>query len=272
MEVMMRTKKKLALIFMSVCLGMLAFAGVCVAATIIINFNDGSTAKYDTSQIMSIMFSDGTEVKPPVKAAEGNILFAEDFNEGLSTIWEPMACAGGDYKRFAKFEDGKLYVNVPPNNSWGKTGIVSKEPLFTVDSNMASKPLKIVFDFDSPRTTGYVIALSTAKAQDVWHHSNVWFYWLKTSAINGVTGMVDTRAEKETTSGQQVTPGRAPKTVTLSIYPEMVEASLSDGTRLQSKKLSQLKVGNSVYLYVFSHPTQSGNPSALSLDAIKIMK
>jgi hypothetical protein len=268
----MKTKKKFALVLVTVCSGLFAMAGVCIAATIIINFNDGNTVKYDTSQIMSIMFSDGTEVKSPAKSVEGNILFTEDFNGGLSPMWEPMACAGGDYKRFAKVEDGKLYVNVPPNNSWGKTGIVSKDPMFTVDSNMASKPLKIVFDFDSSRTTGYVIALSTAKAQDVWHHSNVWFYWLKTSAINGVAGMVDTRAEKETTSGQQVTPGQAPKTVTLSIYPERVDASLSDGTRLQSRKLSQLKVGNSLHLYIFSHPTNAGNPSAVSLDSIKIMK
>src|SRR3990172_4151708 len=265
----MKKNRKIALVLMTGCSGLFAMVGACLAATIIINFNDGNTAKYDTSQVTSIMFGEGMEVKSPAKSAEGNILFTEDFNGGLSPTWEPMACAGGDYKRFAKVEDGKLYVNVPPNNSWGKTGILSKDPMFTVDSNMASKPLKIVFDFDSSMTTGYVIALSTAKAQDVWHHPNVWFYWLKTSAINGVTGMVDTRAEKETTSGQQGPPGQAPKPVTLSIYPERVEATLSDGTRLQSSKLSQLKTGNSVYLYIFSHPTKEGNPSALSLDSVK---
>jgi len=268
----MKTKNKFALLLMLMCSALFAVAGVCIASTVIINFNDGSTVKYDTSQIMSIMFSDGAQVKYPAKSVEGNVLFTEDFSVGLTTMWEPMACAGGDYKRFAKIEDGKLYVNVPPNNHWGKTGIVSRDPMFTVDGNMESKPLKIVFDFDSPRTTGYVIALSTAKAQDVWHHSNVWFYWMKTSAINGVTGMVDTRAEKETTSGQQVTPGQAPKTVILSIYPERVEAALSDGTRLQSRNLSQLKVGNSIHLYIFSHPTNAGNPSAVSLDSIKIMR
>lgn len=268
----MRTKRKFALAGMAACFAVLVLVGVCIAATVSIHFNDGRTVKYDTSEVMSIMISDSGEGKVPGKPAEGNVLFTEDFNGDLSSVWEPMACAGGDYKRFAKVEDGKFSVNVPPNNSWGKTGIVSREPMFTVDSNMESKPLKLVFDFDSPRTTGYVIALSTAKAQDVWHHSNVWFYWLKTSAINGVSGMVDTRAEKETTSGQKVTPGQAPKTVTLAVYPERVEVTLPDGTRLSSNKLSQLKVGNSVYLYVFSHPVNAGGPSALSLDSIKFTR
>lgn len=269
-------KTRFALILVATVVCSFFVAGSCLATTIIINFNDGNTVKYDSSQIMSIMFGDAAaakaQAKPQVKPAEGNLLFTEDFNTDIAGMWEPNASAGGDYMRFARLQGGKLEVSVPAGNNWGKTGIMSKEPMFTVDGNMESKPLKIVFDFDPAKTTGYVIALSTAKAQDIWHHPNVWFYWLKTSAINGVTAMLDTRVEKDTHSGDKVTPGQAPKQVTLSIYTERAEALLSDGTRLESRKLSQLKAGNSVYLYIFSHPTKAGSPSAFSLDSIKIMR
>jgi hypothetical protein len=243
-----------------------------MASSLIINFNDGSTVSYDTSKIMSMMYSDSQSLQGPAQESVGNVLFEEHFNGALADMWEPVSAAGGDYKRFGKVIGGKLEVSVPPNNSWGKSGIMSKDPFLTVDKSMETKPLKIVFDFNPAKTTGYVIALSTAKNADIWVNSNVWFYWIKTSALNGSTAMVDTQGAAETNSGGFTTRGTAPKSITMTIYPERVDVLESDGTQLSSKKLTQLKVGNSVYLYIFSHPAKQHDSSAFSLDSIKVLR
>jgi len=199
-----------------------------------------------------------------------NVLFEDEFESGLSPIWEPIQVVGGNFQKFAKIANGKLVVTVPENNSWGKTGIMTKSPAFTVDSGMKDNPLKIVFDFDSKNTTGYVIALSQSKHPDVYGVQNVWFHWGLPSFTEGIAYILNYQNKSES-GGNVKTAARAPKTVTMSVRPGNVEVSASDSTRL-SCDISWLKEGVPVYVYIFSHPWNQNGSASFSLESVQFVK
>jgi hypothetical protein len=103
----------------------------------------------------------------PVKSLSGALFsiaqptMVEDFQNGLANRWDPVAVVGGDFGRFARFEGGKLVVNVPEGNSWRKTGIQSKQPIFTVERSFEAQPGLILIQTDPKLTTGFVVTLAS---------------------------------------------------------------------------------------------------------------
>jgi hypothetical protein len=237
---------------------------LAVASTMVIRLQDGTSVSYDTSQISSVSFADA-----PFSTQSGTPpLLMENFSSGLSTMWEPIQVAGGNFERFAAVTNGRLLVSVPIGNSWGKTGIMSRTPLFSVDATMADNPLKLTFEFDPSVTTGYVIALSPAKNPDVWTGQNIWFHWGRPTLIEGKAYMVNTQNNGDK-GGESRTPSQAPKSVTLAVRPGGVEAVTSHGTRIQAQ-ISWLKTGVPVYLHIFSHPWNQSEAASLALTSIRI--
>ena len=176
------------------------------------------------------------------------IFLRDVLDDGLGANWDPLACVGGDYNRFAAFESGKLVVNVPAGNNWGKTGIMSKKPLFTVDNTMDARPMKIVLDFVPSRTTGYVNALAPVQHVDVWVTQN-----------SGDRS--DPKEDKDMSE-------QAPARVTLAVKAGAVTAELSD--KSFTPYPSWLKSGTPVYLHIFSHPEGAGGPASFALDAVTV--
>ena len=168
-------KRILALCTLAITLASFPLSIACGAPMTIV-FNNGSMVTYDTDEIKSITFS-GTSATPvaspygpPFTIVQPNIM--EDFQNGLGDRWDPVAVVGGDFGRFARFESGKLIVNVPQGNSWGKTGVQSKQPIFTVDRSFAAQPGLILIKTDPTLTTGFVVTLASV-AQLVWVPSRV---------------------------------------------------------------------------------------------------
>jgi len=240
---------------------------IAFAATMVIKLQDGSTVSYDTSQVSSVTFTGAVPTVAPPQAGAAP-LFVEEFNSGLGALWEPIQVAGGNYEKFAAMANNKLTVTVPAGNSWTKTGILSRSPLFSVDANMASNPLKLSFEFDPAGTTGYVIGLSQGKNPDMWHLQNVWFHWYKPTFIEGKAYMTNTQNSGDK-GGDSKTPPQAPKNVTLAIRPGSVEATLSGGSQFTAN-FSWMKPGVPVYLYIFSHPANQQEAAAFVLKSIKI--
>ena len=237
---------------------------LAVASTMVIRMQDGTSVSYDTGQISAVTFADA-----PVSSQSGTPpLLMEDFSAGLSSMWEPIQVVGGNFGRFASVANGRLAVSVPAGNSWGKTGIMSRTPLFSVDPGMAANPLKLTFEFDPNATTGYVIALSQAKDADVWRVQNAWFHWGRPTLIEGKAYLVNTQNSGDK-GGESRTPSQAPKSVTLSVRPGSVEAVTSHGSRIHAQ-ISWLKAGVPVYLYIFSHPWNQHDAASLALTSIKI--
>lgn len=253
-------------IFITAVLSALVCACLVQAASMSIRFSDGRIVVHDTNRISSITFDGGV---PQTSQPEmGTFLLNEDFLAGLSTIWEPIQVVGGNFSRFATVAHGKLAVSVPANNSWGKTGIMSRTPLFSVDSGMAANPLKLAFEFVPEQTSGYIIALSQAKDADVWRAQNYWLHWGQPSIISGKIYAANTQNSADKGS-EAATPPQAPGTITLAIRPGSVEATTSQGARL-SMNLSWLKPGVPVYLYVFSHPWNQHGAAAFALKSIRV--
>ncbi|MCX5796008.1 MAG: hypothetical protein NTY77_10980 [Elusimicrobia bacterium] len=208
--------------------------------------------------------AEGTAALAPV-----NKRFTDEFKGGkLSDRWEPLQAVGGSYKRFVRIDPGKLAVSVPAGNSWGKTGIMSREPLFTVTEAMAKTPLTLDFALGNDQSTGFCIALSAVKDADVWRQSNVWLHWARKSDEEGVFYFTNTQ-DRDEDYGAAKTDAKPSRMVTLSVSPETVKVDTAQGQHLTGA-FSWLKPGTAVYLYVFSHPAREGGAADLVLHSIRM--
>ena len=172
-------KRILTLCILAFTLASFPLSIVCGAPMTIV-FNNGTTVTYDTDEIRSITFS-GAPAMPKVSSPGSPFAIAqptmvESFQNGLGDRWDPVAVVGGDFGRFARFESGKLVVNVPRGNSWGKTGIQSRQPIFTVDRSFETQPGLVLIKTDPALTTGFVVTLASAWHHDVWVLQTVWVH------------------------------------------------------------------------------------------------
>ena len=251
---------------------------VVAGSTLTVVFKDGQKVAVelpqDTSKISYIGFDDSTPLGGSKNSSTdlAQVIMKDTMSDGLGSNWDPLSCVGGDYGRFAKFEAGKLVVDVPAGNNWGKTGIMSKKPLFSVDDTMDSRPMKIVLDFDAARTRGYVACLSAAQNADVWLLQNAWFHWgVSEEKKKGFAHLVNTQ-----NSGDPADPGSildlptdAPSRLVLSVSAGKVVAELPGGRKLVLRP-SWLKSGVPIYLHVFSHPDRQGGAGSFCLDTVTV--
>jgi hypothetical protein len=177
---------------------------------------------------------------------------------------------GGDFARFAKSAADSLDVSVPAGNHWGKTGIMSREQLFSVSKDMEENPLRIKLILDPDKTTGFCLALSEAKDADVWRQSNVWFHSGRNSRTETFAYLVNTQNGGES-YGDVKGPGDMPEVVTLTIKPGYMRVETDTGM-VKEGKFAWLKPGVSAYFYLFSHPKASGEAAAYALKSVKIYR
>ncbi|MBI5208692.1 MAG: hypothetical protein HY927_01810 [Elusimicrobia bacterium] len=241
-------------------------AGTALAGTMVIKMKDGTTAAYDTAQIESVRFSESGARS----AREGKALYEENFAGSLSAAWEKSEVAGGNFDKFARATGGAFEVSVPAGNSWGKTGIVSRDRLLTVNAGMEENPLKLKLTFDPDKTTGFCIALAESKVSDVYWTTNMWFHFGRKSLTETTAGLANTRNDTESYTGDEG-PSEIPETVTFTVKPGFIRAETSTGIAREGK-FSWLKPGVSAYLYVFSHPMHQNDPSTMALKSIRLYR
>ena len=205
---------------------------------------------------------------PAYPAPAPRILFQDSFAGGYAQNWVGIQAAGGDFSKFAVTTTNEVYVNVPASNSWGKTGIRSNYYLFDVRSDYATAPMTLDFALDATRTSGFVLALSAAAADDVWANGNVWMAFI----IDPDTGLAEfdltnTQNTTDTTLSKTALSAAMPSKVSLTITPKHVKATLSNGQVLEGD-YSWLDVGTKVYAYAFSHPIRANLPSSMALRSV----
>ncbi|MEA2048470.1 MAG: hypothetical protein U9O64_08515 [Campylobacterota bacterium] len=88
--------------------------------------------------------------------------------------WETIGTAGGNFKKFGHFKNGKMVVDVPKKNYWGKTGILSKKDFLKFNQRLRYIPYKMTIKVDPSETTGFVIAFSGSKKADMWLDHRLW--------------------------------------------------------------------------------------------------
>jgi len=266
---------------LALCILALTFASfplsIACGAPMTIVFNNGTTVSYDTDEIKSIVFS-GTPTMPE-PSLPGSLfsiaqpMMIEDFQNGLGDRWDPVAVVGGDFGRFARFESGRLVVDVPHGNSWGKTGVQSKQPIFTVDRSFAAQPGLILIKTDPTLTTGFVITLASSWHNDVWVLQTVWVHVVSaTDEGEGSVVFINTQGpEKYGSDGLlPIKPVKAPEWVGLKVYPGKVALQVSGMDSPAVIDMGWISEGTPVYLQVFSHPRAEGGPAAVAIDQIQV--
>lgn len=269
-------KRILTLCILALALASFPFSIACGAPMTIV-FRDGTSVTYDTDDIRSIEFS-GTPMIPamsqpgsPFSIAEPALI--ENFQNGLGSRWDPVAVVGGDFGRFARFESGKLVVNVPRGNSWGKTGIQSKQPIFTVNRSFETQPGLILIKTDPKLTTGFVVTLASSWHHDVWVLQTVWVHIVSSTAEGeGSVAFINTHGpEKYGSDGRlPIKPREAPEWIGLKVYPGKVALQVSGMDTPAVIEMGWIGEGTPVYLQVFSHPRAEGGPSAVAINEIRV--
>ncbi len=205
------------------------------------------------------------------------VRFDENFTGGdRKGMWQAVQGGGGDFKKFAKFENGAFVVNVPPNSWWGKTGIRTEHPFFYVptSSELSAMPLVVTFDFDTARTTGFRIALTMSPGnEDPWNVAEtIWTgFSLDTKNNKGYYQLVDKAGDPKVLKEAKDLPPGAPKTVTIKLTPGHAVVTTSNGQTMEGD-FPFIKEGNRIYLDVFTHPFADGMASSLVLKSIKAVR
>jgi hypothetical protein len=199
-----------------------------------------------------------------------DIVFTENFDQGLRNVWTSISAAGGNFTRFGRVEKGKVLVSVPAGNSWGKTGVRTIQPVFKVDDTMKTDPMQIVLNFDPDNTTGYIVAIAPESSSDVVHAMQSWFHWYRRP--NGEAGIyLRTFRTNQTASlaPSAKAPTTAPRQVVFSVRPGSVEVFTSSGEKFTLAQ-DWLKSGTPIYLHVHSHPGPEGDPASFALDTVTV--
>ncbi len=89
--------------------------------------------------------------------------------------WEPIGVAGGNFDSFARYENDALVVAVPEGNSWGKTGLLSAEPIVRLDARVHVTPSRIELQLDPATPENLNVALSGHKLADMWRDHQAWY-------------------------------------------------------------------------------------------------
>ena len=191
-------------------------------------------------------------------------------SSGLGNSWIAVQGGGGEFNKHVTFSGGGMYINAPEGSSWAKSGVRSKEPYFVVPSN-ANESYSILFDIDSQKTNGFVVALSDyASTIDPWNATNVWINFNQSpNGAQALFGMANLVNDKDTRKSLNDIDNLAPAKMLVTIKGTSVCVNTSYGYSL-SGNYSWLKPGTKVYLYIISSSIDGGGqPVKFGLKSVK---
>ncbi len=199
------------------------------------------------------------------EAGTGTVL----FDGTLSDQWQELATAGGDFARFARFDDGALIVDVPAGNSWGKTGIWSREPVVDpVGKDGEGAGIRVSVSVDPDGTSGFVVALGARDTPEEWFSHDVRFGWSRNDDDASGAAVLMIRQHEV---WRLATDGHAPAVVDLAIDGDGVATvTLPDGRRMEAA-VPGGPPADGYRLYTLAHAPAENAAASLALREI-VMK
>ena len=211
----------------------------------------------------------------------GQVRFKEDFTAGdRGGMWQTFGSAGGDFKKFGRFENGALAINVPESNGWGKTGITSEHYTFNSPADMSTAPLVYYFELDPAKSTGFRLSLTKDLALsgggiDPWNSSCIWTGFSIDSNTNKGFFYLSNNNTRDNKNFFQKDirdlPPNSPSWVRITVKLGYAKVETSLGQTLDGE-FEWIKVGLPIYLLAFSHPYDAGQASSLYLKSITITR
>lgn len=207
-----------------------------------------------------------TDVNAPSAAEARGVRTVRVPVGALGQFWDPIGVVGGDFERFARFDGSGLVVDVPEGNYWGKTGIMAKEPMFTIGRT----PTKVTVGFDPGRTSGVCVAFASIREPDVALTNNAWMSWVRTdSGSNCWIGNVQDAWAGRSPGVVMKTGAQISSALVFTLAPGVFTLT-SAGGEAQSVPIAWMQEGMAVYPYVFSCPLDAGLSANFALTAFEI--
>lgn len=186
------------------------------------------------------------------------------FPDAAKTMWNEMAVAGGDFATQARMDTSGLAVNVPENVSWGKVGIVSKEPLFVLDPTDGLAPYRLRFTFDPANTRAFRIAIKGELGPDLDDR-----HWVAAgiSELDEESVLLFVHSSNEM-SAQRKVPKAWGNIFDLEIVRDRVTAKLENGATVS---LPVYPYGNGFPFYtaIMANPPAENQPTSFMLKSIE---
>ena len=187
------------------------------------------------------------------------------FSGALEPLWQKLAVAGGNFDTFAKIEKGTLVVAVPPSNSWGKTGLWSAEPVADVPAAGSRSTSELTFQFDSARTSSYVVALGAKNDMEEWSAHDIRASWVRSE--DGASATLALHVRQALAMSVKLGPD-APDKLTLTIAPDQsVRVSVPNGAHVEAM-LPEGLAAKVLRIYVLAHSPGPNLPAAMALRSI----
>lgn len=187
------------------------------------------------------------------------------FDGQMSESWQTLSVAGGDFSRFARFEDGALLIDVPAGNSWGKTGIWSRFPVVMPVAGDEVRSLR--FGFDAAATTSFVLALGPADNPEEWETHDVRFAWSRSE--DGAAGTARLYVRRQEV-WRLATASDAPESIVLSVGGDgVVKIELPDG-RWMEAVLPGVIAPEGYRIYALAHAPNHNLAAKMALRSIAL--
>lgn len=190
------------------------------------------------------------------------------FDGTQASGWEPTGVVGGDFGKFANWSVGQLDVSVPEGNSWGRTGILSAQPLVSLDQRFFSTGLEFTLAVDKAATTGFGVAIGGEKQADMWPTYRLWASFIRRDDGNYdlVLDWGGMKTSLRNVSAETVA-RQWDGTMHIVINPGSSELRLG-GIAETIRAPDHFNPGDSLYMTVQSNPAVENGPSQLSLRSI----
>lgn len=189
------------------------------------------------------------------------------FDGREAPAWEPIGVAGGDFATFAHWGTGRLVIDVPPGNSWGKTGLLSAGPIARLDERLDKTPLRLDLKVDPRATSGLAFAIGTERQADMWPTNRLWVYLVRQDAGRFVLGIHR--------SGSQSWSRPLPVDFVTGAWDGTLQVSLGRGwtsVALPGGPLVRAPTGFEggavLYASMVSHPAREHEAASLALEGL----
>ncbi len=189
------------------------------------------------------------------------------FHGREGPVWEPIGVAGGDFAKFARWGTGRLVIDVPPGNSWGKTGLLSAGPIVQLDERLDKTPFRLDLKVDARATSGLAFAIGTERQADMWPTNRLWVYLVRQDAGRFVLGLHRSGSQSwsRPLPADFVT-GAWDGTLQVSLGRGWTSIALPGGPLVRAP--TGFEGGAALYASIVSHPAREHEASSLALEGV----
>lgn len=192
------------------------------------------------------------------------------FDGQPGPAWLPIGIAGGDFSAFATFDGQALSVSVPEGHSWGKTGLLSAEPLLRTDERLLRTPTRIEVRLDPARPQNMVVALSDSADPEMWLTHRAWYTFTRLPD-RGVWVMgihVSPYLEWSREISADWMAGHWDGRLWIDIGPDWTALEVPGGPRLRA--IAPFSAYQAVYASVIAHAPREGAAAAMKLRGLSL--